>query len=253
MVKDFKSGGGTVSNFFKLTALACMSVFLGGCLGVPPTEDTLPSIETVGGTTNNKSLVVMLPGRGDRADAFIRAGFHEAGKRHGFDTIAVDAHLGYYMERSLLERLHEDIVVPARAAGYRDIWMLGISMGGLGALLYASEYPDEVDGVVLLAPFLGDRKAIKEIVSHGPLETWNGEGTGLEDYEVAIWSWIRDASLRPEPTPIFLGYGQSDRMAEGYSKLIDFMKPSGVYTREGGHKWTTWRPLWDEISSDLDL
>jgi pimeloyl-ACP methyl ester carboxylesterase len=195
----------------------------------------------------------MLPGRGDRADAFIQAGFHEAGKQHGFDTVAVDAHLGYYMERNLLDRLHEDIVLPAREAGYRDIWMLGISMGGLGALLYASEYPDEVDGVVLLAPFLGDRKAIQEIVSHGPLQTWNGEGSGLKDYEIAIWSWIRDAAQKPEPTPIFLGYGQSDRMAEGYTKLIDFMKPSGVYTREGGHKWTTWRPLWDEISNDLDL
>ena len=237
----------------KLKAVACTLVVLGGCLGIPPTESTLPSIETVDSSTDSKSLVVMLPGRGDRADAFIQAGFHEAGKQHGFDTVAVDAHLGYYMERSLLDRLHEDIVLPAREAGYRDIWMLGISMGGLGALLYASEYPDEVDGVVLLAPFLGDRKAIEEIVSHGPLETWNGEGSGLEDYEVAIWSWIRDASQGPEPTPIVLGYGESDRMAPGYSKLLDFMKPSGIYTREGGHKWTTWRPLWEQIAGDLEL
>jgi enterochelin esterase-like enzyme len=24
-----------------------------------------------------------------------------------------------------------------------------------------------------------------------------------------------------------------------------------VYTLEGGHKWTTWKPLWDQIASNL--
>jgi pimeloyl-ACP methyl ester carboxylesterase len=238
---------------FKRTAFIWVTAILGGCLGVPSTEIPVPTIKTVSGGESSRSLVVMLPGRGDRADAFIRAGFQEAGQRHGFDTVAVDAHLGYYMERNLIDRLHADIVAPARAAGYRNIWMLGISMGGLGALLYAAEHPDEVDGVVLLAPYLGDRKAIEDIVAHGPLQTWDGEGSGLEDYEIAIWSWIRDASRGPEPTPIILGYGESDRMAEGYSKIIDVIEPSGVYTREGGHKWTTWRPLWDEIADDIAL
>ena len=62
-------------------------------------------------------------------------------------------------------------------AGYENIWLLGISMGGLGTLLYASEYPEQVDGVVLLAPFLGDRSAIETIVATGPLEERNGEIT----------------------------------------------------------------------------
>ncbi len=42
-------------------------------------------------------------------------------------------------------------------------------------------------------------------------------------------------------------------MAEGYERLIDVIKPAGVYTSEGGHKWTTWAPLWDKIASDLTL
>ncbi len=226
---------------------------LAGCFGMAPTQVPIPAIETTATESRNDTLVVMLPGRGDRADVFIREGFEQAGLEHGFDTVAVDAHLGYYMRRSLLERLHEDVIAPAREAGYENIWLLGISMGGLGTLLYASEYPDEVDGVVLLAPFLGDRSAIETIVASGPLEQWDGQGEGLKDYEIRIWSYIRDARTGGGSVPMVLGYGLSDGMAEGYEKLLDYMHPSSVYTLEGGHKWTTWRPLWDQIAADLPL
>ncbi len=185
--------------------LVAITLTLTGCLGIPATESPLPGIETANVAARNSTLVVMLPGRGDRADVFIREGFQRTGERLGFDTIAVDAHLGYYMERSLIEKLHRDIVIPARAAGYTEVWLLGISMGGLGSLLYAAEHPDQVDGVILLAPFLGDRSAIREIVESGPLDEWTGEGSKLEDYEIAIWSWIRDASREPGKTPLILG------------------------------------------------
>lgn len=226
---------------------------LAGCFGMAPTQVPIPAIPTTATESRNVTLVVMLPGRGDRADVFIREGFEQAGLQHGFDTVAVDAHLGYYMQRNLLDRLHEDIVAPAREAGYENIWLLGISMGGLGTLLYASEYPDQVDGVVLLAPFLGDRSAIETIVESGPLEQWDGRGEGLKDYEIAIWSYIRDARTGGASVPMVLGYGLADGMAEGYEKLIDYMQPSSVYTLEGGHKWTTWRPLWDQIAAELPL
>jgi enterochelin esterase-like enzyme len=42
-------------------------------------------------------------------------------------------------------------------------------------------------------------------------------------------------------------------MAEDYRVLTDVIEPSSVYTLEGGHKWTTWRPLWEQIAADLDL
>jgi pimeloyl-ACP methyl ester carboxylesterase len=230
-----------------------LPLVLSGCFGMAPTQVPIPTIETSNADGRNDSLVIMLPGRGDRADVFIREGFHNAGEQHGFDTVAVDAHLGYYMQRSLLDRLHEDIVTPAQAAGYRNIWLLGISMGGLGTLLYAAEYPEQVDGVILLAPFLGDRDAISAIVESGPLAEWDGEGSGLKDHEIKAWSWIRDARTGSEKTPLVLGYGLSDGMAEGYQSLHDVIQPSSVYTLEGGHKWTTWKPLWEEIAADLEL
>ena len=195
----------------------------------------------------------MLPGRGDRADTFIREGFEEAGTPLGVRYDRGRRPFGYYMERSLLPRLHEDVIVPAHAAGYENVWLLGISMGGFGSLLYASEHPDQVDGVILLAPFLGDQDAIEQIIDKGGVENLAAVRTEIEDYEFAVWSWLREVSNGGQPTPIILGYGLSDSMAPGYRALTDIIDPSSVYTLEGGHKWTTWRPLWEKIAADLKL
>ncbi len=72
-----------------------MTLLLSGCLGLAPTAVPLPSIETADSESRHNSVVIMLPGRGDRADTFTRESFEEAGTRWGFDTIAVDAHFGY--------------------------------------------------------------------------------------------------------------------------------------------------------------
>ena len=64
--------------------------------------------------------------------------------------------------------------------------------------------------------------------------------------------WI--LSLRDSGTPVILGYGESDGMADGYRAVMtDVVEPSSVYTLEGGHKWTTWKPLWEQIAADLEL
>ncbi|MDH3410209.1 MAG: hypothetical protein OEN51_12670, partial [Gammaproteobacteria bacterium] len=95
----------------RLTAplLLATTLILAGCPGMPSTELPLRGIETANVAARNDTLVIMLPGRGDRADVFIEEGFPATGARLGFDTIAVNAHFGYYRERSLVDRLHQDI------------------------------------------------------------------------------------------------------------------------------------------------
>jgi len=191
----------------------------------------------------------MLPGRGDRADTFLKEGFQDAGKRYGFDTLLVDAHFGYYRKRELIPRLHEDIVLPARKAGYENIWLLGISMGGFGSVLYAAQYPDEIDGVILLAPFLGNENVIDEIEESGGLAHWDPAKSGLEAHEIAMWSWLQEETMGASQKPLILGYGQSDRLAGTYQVLLEPLDSSDVYTTEGGHNWKTWRILWAQISA----
>jgi len=234
-----------------ITALLSLIVLLSGCIGLVPTETPIPSIATVRTDSPSDTLVIMLPGRGDRADTFIAHGFQKEGERLGFDTLAVDAHFGYYMKRSLLPRLHEDIVLPARAAGYQNIWLLGISMGGFGSLLYAAEHSDQIDGVILLAPYLGDNRLAMEIDAGGGLAAWSGEGVGFKDYEIDVWNWLQSATNSRSGTPVILGYGESDDSAKAHAVLAGALEPSSVYTLQGGHKWTTWRPLWKEITADL--
>src|ERR671930_1091173 len=83
--------------------------------------------------TPRDTLVVFLPGIGDFAEDFERHGFIAALAASGLaaDALAVDAHYGYYGRRTVLERLAEDVVLPAREQGYREVWLVGISMGGL--------------------------------------------------------------------------------------------------------------------------
>jgi len=236
-----------------ICALLPLTLQASGCIGIAATEVPLPGIETADPDARHDTLVIMLPGRGDRAEAFINQGFQEQGARLGFDTVAVDAHFGYYMKRSLLPRLHEDFVLPARSAGYKNVWLLGISMGGFGSLLYAAEHPHEVDGVILLAPYLGDRRLAEEIDAAGGLAAWSGEGPGFKDYEIGVWTWLQHATNGQQQTPVILGYGESDGSAKTHAVLGDALESTSVYTLEGGHKWTTWKPLWEEIAADLEL
>src|SRR5690606_40867279 len=63
---------------------------------------------------------------------------------------------------SVVERLQQDVVLPARMRGYRHVRLVGISLGGYGSLLYSKQYGEQIAGLFLMAPFLGNRSLIAE-------------------------------------------------------------------------------------------
>jgi pimeloyl-ACP methyl ester carboxylesterase len=221
-------------------------IALQGCVSAPTTVP-IRTVEFRAAAGASDTLVVMLPGIRDEAEQFLNAGFVARNGAEGFDVLAVDAHWGYYADGTIVERLHEDVIEPARRRGYEHIWLLGVSLGGYGSLLYAEQFPDDIRGVVLLAPFLGGRKLAAEINEAGGLRAWSSDGLQGGRF-AAGWRSLQKLSRR-DPAMIILGYGVSDRYAENYDPLVQVLPASQVYTVEGEHRWTTWTPLWSEIKA----
>ncbi len=195
-------------------------------------------------------LVIFLPGRGDSAGDFDHEGFIAALRRTGInaDLIAVDLHFGYYMDMTAVERLRHDVIVPARAQGYRNLLLVGISIGGLAALEYERKYPGDVGGIVLMAPYLGRDQILDEIASAGGISKWKPGRIAKSDHERRIWAWVRDYKLQGRRTPvIYLAYGRQDRFAQSDRLLAEAVGQDRTITGPGGHSWSTWRKLWNQV------
>ena len=159
----------------------------------------------------------------------------------------MDAHLGYYQRRVIVDRLWEDVVVPARARGYQRLWFVGISLGGLGSLLLAQHHPDALAGIFTLAPYLGEEGPAREIESAGGLARWTG-APSKDDFR-GLWGWLRGyATGEPRPR-LWLAYGASDRYAYGHRLFASALPREQVLVTAGKHDWTAWSRLWAEFLS----
>lgn len=194
----------------------------------------------------SKSLVVLLPGRFDEAEDFARRRFPEIADEAGgtFDLVAVDAHLGYYRDGAIAARLEADVIRPARARGYERIWLAGISMGGLGAIIYGDLHPGGVDGVFLIAPYLGPDDGATAVAAAGGLSAWTPppgprDALGFAD---RIWAGAKDLVGRPQP--VVLACGRDDKLATTHRVLAAALPPDRVLVLPGGHDWEPWQAAW---------
>ena len=229
--------------------LLALALFAAGCFYHPgPATVPMRTLAIRGGSAEFRCLVVFLPGRGDTPEHFVRNGFPEklwrAGSRCA--TIGVDSHMGYFFERTITQRLEEDVIAPARAQGFQEIWLVGISVGGFGSLLYSKDHPGEIAGIVALAPYLGDRELTDEIAEAGGAESWAPrEGSGEKDF-LAFWEWLK-GYRHPDDgrPPLFLAIGSRDRFARPNGLVADLLPADHVFRVDGGHTWATWRRGWD--------
>jgi pimeloyl-ACP methyl ester carboxylesterase len=193
-----------------------------------------------------RCLVVLLPGAFDDADDFVGKGFVAALRAAGLsDVIATNATLGYYMKGMMPEQLFADVVRPLRRG--RRLWLIGMSMGGLGALMSAQRHPDEIAGVIALAPYLGRDETIDAIRAAGGLQAWTPPPAATptaDNYDAQLWRWLQAATAGTTPAPeIYLGWGRKDRLGQVDSLLARWLPQDHVFLTDGGHDWGPWRRL----------
>ncbi len=230
---------------------------LPGCSWLPRTALVpMPTVRDAGACGPADTLIVLLPGRGMALDELSSEGFIDAFRAAGLraDLVRADAHMGYYKDRSVVDRLHVDVIAPARAQGYRHIWLAGISLGGLGALLYADEHPEEVDGLLLIAPYLGEPQTAAAVAAQGGPGRWRPPAETDDAIGVRAWTclqrYVGPGAVR---TPLFLAFGVDDRLAPTHRVLAPALPPPRVLTAPGGHDWPAWRPLWQRLLAQVPL
>lgn len=196
-------------------------------------------------------LLVFLPGANMAPRELVDEGFVAAVRRRrlAVDLVLPDANLGYVRDRSVLGRLHDEVIAPARARGYRRIWLAGISLGGYLALLYAQRHPGEVEGIVALAPYLGRDALLQEIADAGGARAWrrrepDAQTAADDDVDRSLWRWL--AAPPSGAPPLWLGYGSEDRLVAGHRLLAALLLPGQVDVQPGRHDWPPWRTLWSQ-------
>lgn len=237
------------SSRLKIFLLPLLAAFIYvGCLSTPPVVKPIKSIYyNYSGDQKTDTLIVLLHGRGGSESDFENHGFIEDVRSLGIkaDLIAVNGHLGYYQDRSLVMRLKYDVILPAKERGYKEIWLVGISVGGLGSLLYAMEQREDIDGIFLIAPFLYNSGVMKLIGKSGGLMAWDPAKAGIEQWQKDLFSFIKRFAEPDREMPLlYLAYGENDRYRRA-SQLIETILPKErVFKGNGNHTWKTWRPLW---------
>ena len=234
-----------------LTLAFVVTGLLGGCAlpraaQVPMDALWLPASPNQPGRT----LIVFLPGSQEVPQDIVREGFvEEVRARHPtVDVVVADAHVGYFRNRSFEARLRADVMAPARARGYESIWLAGISLGGFGSLVYAMNAPDEVAGVIALAPFIASRPLLDEVDQAGGLTLWQPAlPLAADDYQRDLLLWLKGfgdpAQVRP---PLFIGYGTRDRL-KSFPELLESVLPAErLLSATGGHDWPPWKAMWSD-------
>jgi pimeloyl-ACP methyl ester carboxylesterase len=236
----------SIKHFFAMVVLT-----IAGC--VTPKPATLPvRYDAAHCARPVETLIVFLPGAYDHADDLAAHGFVAAVRARDIaaDVALVDATLPFYRDRDVVTRLDADVIGPARARGIRHFWLGGISLGGLGSLVYANEHRGVVDGLLLIAPYLGERTTTAEIVASGGLARWSPPGAiPPEDDDRRLWRWAKALTTTHDAAlpSLYLGFGIDDRYAASHRVLAAALPPDRVFTVSGDHDWPAWQAAWPRM------
>lgn len=191
-------------------------------------------------------LVVMLPGRGDSLRSLGDRRVAQLIQQHwpDADVILTGLSMPFYRQGRATQRLHDEVIVPARRPGYRQVWLAGISLGGMGALLYDQQYPDTIDGMLLLSPYLGEDAIQREIRQAGGLAAWQpgpAQVLGPQTFQRELWRYLKSWPALPQRTDsVWLAYGADEPFRQPIELMSPLLAPDHVIMLPGKHNWKFW-------------
>ena len=194
-------------------------------------------------------LLIFLPGLNMRYEDFAAQGFVDAAQREveTLDVLALEPDLDLYLDGAVADVLVA-VIREYRMCAYARIWFAGISLGAYGALLTASADPGAVEGIILLAPFLGTPGLVAEVERAGGLASWAPGPVAANDAERRVLAWLQRYTCEGRNRPILrLAYGHSDRFAAASSLLAACLPADAVCVVDGAHDWPTWASCWTRI------
>lgn len=188
-------------------------------------------------------LIIMLPGAYQQPEDFVREGFVSAVRERELpvDILMAELSFVHVVDSSALSDIHNNLILPAQTAGYRQIWLTGISIGGYIAMAYADHYPDLLTGLLLLAPYPGNRMTTGEINLAGGITNWRPLSPPATDSELRNWYWLK---TQVGTIKVNLGYGAQDRFAGSHALMAEALPVGQVDIVEGDHEWPVWLQLW---------
>lgn len=239
-----------------LLAFAVVAL-LAGCIARGDPSQPIP-VATIAAKQTATRLVVVLPGRQDDLERLQDSGMAQSIQSvwPDADVTYAELTLDFYKTGEAMRRLREEVIAPARAKGYRELWLAGASLGGMGTLIYDAQFPNELDGMLLLAPYLGDYDLLAEIDAAGGIARWEGgpsHGFTPESWQRDLWRYVKVLSNDPQRSArIWLAYGDDDRLEKAMPLLTPALHAQQVFVRDGGHKWSVWTPATREMLEAID-
>lgn len=189
------------------------------------------------------ALMLLLPGALHGPEDFTAAGFISAVRERGLPMDIALAELDFHevASETVVHDLHAALA-SLQARDYAEVWLAGISIGGYVSMAYARHYPDDLHGLLLIAPYPGNRMTTNEIHAAGRLALWSpGGNIDRADTERLNWLWLKHESCAHE---VHLAYGREDRFAASHAMMAQALPSARVDSVSGGHDWPAWHALW---------
>ena len=192
------------------------------------------------------TVIVMVPGALMSPQDFLAAGFDKALAQHWPEAVLVAASIDVNQLDSdaCVATLHDQLVAIIATYPQHRLILGGISLGAAVSMQYARQHPAHIHGLCLLAPYPGSRITTQAIRTAGGPATWRPTEAQNGDAEFLLWHWMIQGHGE---LPVYIGYGRSDRFADGQGLMAEAMPAAMHHFVDGDHDWPTWQMLWQDF------